>query len=88
MQIAEVFLSARAFTSASATGPIAARQLIFCLARQGAAARFGRAEGFARWLSVIPEEPLALVMGGRNVMTGHFKGDSLQGHVTLSLTTL
>lgn len=32
--------------------------------------------------------PLALVMGGRNVMTGHFKGDSVQGHVTLSLTTL
>lgn len=45
-------------------------------------------EGFAQSLSVIPEAPLALVMGGRNVMTGHFKGDSVQGHVTLSLTTL
>lgn len=42
----------------------------------------------AQSLSVIPEAPMALVMGGRNVMTGHFKGDSVQGHVTLSLTTL
>lgn len=57
-------------------GPIAARQILSGLARRGAAARFGRAEGFARRLSVIPEEPPALVMGGRNVMTGHFKGDS------------
>lgn len=81
-----VFLSARVFHQRlRQRDQIAARQLSICPERRP---WLGRAEGFARWLSVIPEEPLALVMGGRNVMTGHFKGDSLQGRVTLSLTTL
>lgn len=82
--------SAHDFITTSTKGPIKPHLFsllfIFCLASRGAQAWLE--EGRLCPITLCcPRGPLALEMGGRNVMTGHFEGDSVQGHVTLSLTT-